>query len=95
MGMLRHSPIRTTVASGVPYGSLTNVFLSLLGVGQNVSPNIQYSLFVLFCLALGFAAFSLAREQSKTFGAVALLVGLFSFTSPFVFFLWMPGLLRH
>ena len=71
------------------------VSLSLFGVGENVSPNVQYSLFTLFCLALGFAAFSLAREQLKTFGVAALLVGLFSFISPWVLFLWSPGMLRH
>ena len=74
---------------------LVLVSLSLLGMGENVSPRVQYSLFALFCVALGFAAFSLAREQSKTFGVVALLVGLFSFISPFVLFLWFPGMLRH
>jgi len=71
------------------------VSLSLLGVGENISPHVQYSLFALFCLALGFAAFSLAREQSKTFGLVALLVGLFSFIGPWVLFLWFPGMLQH
>jgi hypothetical protein len=69
--------------------------LSLFGVGKNVSSNVQYSLFALFCLALGFAAFSLAREQSKAFGIITLLVGLISFAIPYVLLLWFPGLLRH
>lgn len=71
------------------------VSLSLFGVGKNFSSNVQYALLALFCLALGFAAFSLAREQSKTFGIIALLVGLISFAIPYVLFLWFPGLLRH
>jgi hypothetical protein len=71
------------------------VSLSLLRVGENVSPSVQDSLFALFCLALGFAAFSLVREPSKTFGVVALLVGAFAFISPWVLFLWFPGMLRH
>ena len=56
--------------------------LELLGVFENVSPKVQFSLGALFCLALGFAAFSLTREQSKIFGVVALVVGLFWFISP-------------
>jgi hypothetical protein len=74
---------------------LVLVSLSLLGVGENVSPNVQYSLFALFCLALGFAAFSLVREQSKMFGTIALIVGAFAFLSPWILFLWFPGMLRH
>jgi len=74
---------------------LVLVLLSFLRVGENVSLNVQYSLFILFCLALGFAVFSIVREQSKTFGVIALVVGAFAFISPWVLFLWFPGMLRH
>ena len=73
-------------AGGVP---------KLACVGENVSPNVQYSLFAVFCLALGFAAFSLVREQSKMFGTIALIIGAFAFISPSILFLWFPGMLRH
>ena len=74
---------------------LTLVFLSLSGAAEHVSGNVQYLLLVLFCFALGFAAFSLTRERSKTFGVIALFVGLFAFIIPWILFLWFPGMLRH
>ncbi len=74
---------------------LTLVLLSFSGAAENVSDNVQFSLFLLFCLALGFAAFSLIRERSKTFGVIALLVGLFAFVTPWILLLWVPGMLRH
>jgi hypothetical protein len=42
--------------------ALILVSLSLVGVGENVSPNVQYLVFALFCLALGFAAFCLSAS---------------------------------
>jgi hypothetical protein len=75
------------------------VVLVLLSLGfleiRSISSTVQFGLFVLFCLALGFAGFSVAREQSKSFGVMALFVGAIAFISPIVLFLWFPGVLRH
>ena len=71
------------------------VSLSFLRVSENFSSTVEDSLFSLFCFALGFAAFSLVREQSRTYGAIALLVGAFALIIPWILFLWFPGMLRH
>ncbi len=71
------------------------VILSFLDIGEKFSFNIQFSLLILFCLALGFAVFSLVKEQSKSFGAMALVMGAMAFAFPLILFLWFPGMLRH
>ena len=68
--------------------------LSFLEI-RSIPSTVQFVLFVLFCFALGFAGFSVAREQSKSFGVVALFVGAIAFVFPIVLFLWFPGMLRH
>ena len=73
---------------------LTLPLLSFLEI-HSISSTIQFGLFVLFCFALGFAGFSVAREQSKPFGVMALFIGVIAFIFPFVLFLWFPGMLRH
>jgi len=71
------------------------LFVSSFFEIDGVPRNIQYSLFAFFYLALGFAAFSLAREQSKLFGSMALVVGAMAIALPIVLFLWFPRMLRH
>jgi len=68
--------------------------LSFLEI-RSISSIVQFVLFVFFCFALGLAGFSVAREQSKTFGVMALLIGAIAFIFPLVLVLWFPGMLRH
>lgn len=69
---------------------LVLVILSFAGAGEDFPPSIQYSFLALFCLALGLAAFSVAREQSKIFGVIALLAGVLAFATLGYYFFGFP-----